>query len=128
MKKRRTHVVPLSTQVFAMLMELKAITGYSDTLFPSNAKSTDRHARFRQALKRKGYNGKQTLHGFRHIASTKSNNFTDADGNKFDERVIEFALSHKVAGVKGIYNKAEYLVDRTRLNQWYSDWLVSLTK
>ena len=126
MKKRRTHLVPLSDQVIAMLTELKAITGYDEMLFPSRSNGKDRHARFRQALKRKGYDGKQTLHGFRHIASTKFNNFTDDDGKKFDERVIEFALSHKVAGVKGVYNKAEYLDDRTKLNQWYSDWLDSL--
>ncbi|MGD4318339.1 hypothetical protein QT621_28065, partial [Xanthomonas citri pv. citri] len=112
--------------VIAMLTELKAITGYDEMLFPSRSNGKDRHARFRQALKRKGYDGKQTLHGFRHIASTKFNNFTDDDGKKFDERVIEFALSHKVAGVKGVYNKAEYLDDRTKLNQWYSDWLDSL--
>ena len=127
MKKRRPHIVPLSNQAVAMLTELKAITGNDEMLFPTRSiNPTDRHARFRQALKRKGYDGKQTLHGFRHIASTKFNNFTDNDGKKFDERVIEFALSHKVQGVKGVYNKAEYLDDRKKLNQWYSDWLDSL--
>ncbi len=127
MKKRRTHVIPLSNQVVEMLTELKAITGYSEQLFPSRVSNPkDRLARFRQALKRKGYDGKQTLHGFRHIGATKLNNFTDDNGNKFDERVIEFALSHKVQGVKGVYNKAEYLEDRKKLNQWFSDWLDSL--
>ena len=127
MKKRRPHIVPLSNQAVAMLTELKAITGNDEMLFPTRSiNPTDRHARFRQALKRKGYDGKQTLHGFRHIASTKFNNFTHDDGKKFDERVIEFALSHKVQGVKGVYNKAEYLDDRKKLNQWYSDWLDSL--
>ena len=127
MKKRRPHTVPLSEQVIAMLTELKAITGNDEMLFPTRSMNpTDRHARFRQALKRKGYDGKQTLHGFRHIASTKLNNYTDDSGKKFDERVIEFALSHLVRGVKGVYNKAEYLDDRAKLNQWYSDWLDSL--
>ncbi len=127
MKKRRTHVIPLSNQVMQMLTELKAMTGYSEQLFPSRVPNPrDKNARFRQALKRKGYDGKQTLHGFRHIGTTKLNNFTDDNGNKFDERVIEFALAHKVQGVKGVYNKAEYLEDRKKLNQWYSDWLDSL--
>ena len=127
MKKRRPHIVPLSNQTIAMLTELKAITGNDEMLFPTRSMNpTDRHARFRQALKRKGYDGKQTLHGFRHIASTKLNNYTDDSGKKFDERVIEFALSHLVRGVKGVYNKAEYLDDRAKLNQWYSDWLDSL--
>lgn len=73
-----------------------------------------------------GYDGKQTLHGFRHIASTKLNNYTDENGNKFDERVIEFALAHSVKGVKGVYNKADYLDDRKKLMQWYSDFLDKL--
>ena len=119
--------MPLSNQAVAMLTELKAITGNDEMLFPTRSMNpTDRHARFRQALKRKGYDGKQTLHGFRHIASTKLNNYTDENGQKFDDRVIEFSLAHKVGGTKGVYNKAEYLDDRAKLNQWYSDWLDSL--
>lgn len=127
MKKGKTHLVPLSNQVMALLMELHALTGKSDVLFPHRAKkAANAHQRFRKALNQKGYKNKQTPHGFRHIASTKLNNHTDK-GAKFDERVIEFALAHKVKGVKGVYNKAEYLEDRQVLNQWYSDFLDSLT-
>lgn len=125
MKKRRTHLVPLSSQVIALLTELKILTGESGVLFPHKAKnSKNAHARFRKALKQLGYAGKQDLHGFRHIASTKLNEYSD-NGIKFDERVIEFALAHKVQGVKGVYNKAEYLQDRKALNEWYSNFLES---
>lgn len=125
MKKRRTHLVPLSSQVIALLTELKILTGESGVLFPHKAKnSKNAHARFRKALKQLGYAGKQDLHGFRHIASTKLNEYSD-NGIKFDERVIEFALAHKVQGVKGTYNKAEYLQDRKALNERYSNFLES---
>ncbi|AKG14817.2 tyrosine-type recombinase/integrase [Moraxella bovoculi] len=123
MKKRRPHLVPLSDQVIELLTELEQYTGHDENLFPSKAQtSKNRNARFNQALKRKGYNGEQTLHGFRHIASTKLNDHTE-EGEKFDKRVIEFALAHKEAGVAGVYNKADYFNDRKQLNQWYSDFL-----
>ncbi len=126
MKKRRPHLVPLSDQVMALLLELHKITGDGDKIFTSNAKNEkSAMSKFYMTLRRIG-DAEQTLHGFRHIASTKLNNFTDDDGNKFDERVIEFALAHKVGGVRGVYNKAQYLHDRQKLNQWYSDWLESL--
>lgn len=129
MKKRRTHVVPLSKQALALLQQLHSLTGFDTYLFPSRAKDRkNAHQRFRMALKRLGYHDKQALHGFRHIASTKLNNYTDENGMKFDGRVIEFALAHKVQGVTGVYNKAEYLHDRKIINQWYSDFLDSLVQ
>ncbi len=127
MKKRRPHVVPLSKQAIALLRQLQGLTGFDTHLFPSRAKNRkNAHQRFRMALNRLGYHGEQTLHGFRHVASTKLNNYTDDNGMKFDGRVIEFALAHKVQGVAGVYNKAEYLHDRKIINQWYSDFLDSL--
>lgn len=127
MKKRRPHIVPLSDQVARLLQELHEKTGQGETLFTTTAKTPkSARAKFYVILRRLGFNGKQTLHGFRHIASTKLNNYTGEDGFKFDERVIEFALAHKVGGVKGVYNKAQYFKDRQKLNQWYSDWLESL--
>lgn len=128
MKKRRPHSVPLSNQVIVLLLDLHEKTGNGAPLFTTAAKTPKTaRMRFYMILRRLGYGGEQTLHGFRHIASTKLNNYSDENGNKFDERVIEFALAHKVGGVKGVYNKAQYLQDRQKLNQWYSDWLENLT-
>lgn len=124
MKKRKAHTVPLSRQVLALLTELHAITGDDERLFPYATNRKNGRAKFSQILKRLGFG--QSLHGFRHVASTLLNNYTDERGNKFDERVIEFALAHKVVGVKGVYNRAEYLNDRRKLNQFYSDYLDSL--
>lgn len=128
MKNRNAFVVPLSKQALEMLKQLYSLTGYTPYLFPSRNDDTkpSTNDRFRQALKRMNYNDKQTLHGFRHLFSTIANNHTDKNGNKFDERVIEFSIAHKVQGVKGVYNKAEYLHDRRILMQWYSDYLDNL--
>lgn len=64
-----------------------------------------------------GYEGRQTPHGFRHIASTLLNN------RGFDERHIEAALAHVKDGVAGVYNKAQYLDDRASMMQWYANHL-----
>ncbi|MDH1005798.1 tyrosine-type recombinase/integrase [Acinetobacter junii] len=119
MKKRREHVVPLSKQAIAILQELKSYETNSEFVFPSRSdKSKPKSdAVFIMALRRLGYEGRQTPHGFRHIASTLLNN------KGFDERHIEAALAHVKDGVAGVYNKAQYLEDRANMMQWYANYL-----
>ncbi|ENV46325.1 hypothetical protein P255_00464 [Acinetobacter brisouii CIP 110357] len=122
MKKRREHIIPLPTQAVNLLNELKSIRGESEYLFPSrsNPNKPKSDTVFIMALRRLGYEGRQTPHGFRHIASTLLNN------KGFDERHIEAALAHVKDGVAGVYNKAQYLNDRKHLMQWYADHLEQL--
>ncbi|MCG2573205.1 tyrosine-type recombinase/integrase [Acinetobacter sp. ME22] len=122
MKKRREHIIPLPTQAVHLLNELKSIRGESEYLFPSrsNPNKPKSDTVFIMALRRLGYEGRQTPHGFRHIASTLLNN------KGFDERHIETALAHVKDGVAGVYNKAQYLNDRKHLMQWYADHLEQL--
>ena len=119
MKKRREHVVPLSTQAVAILKELKSFETNSEFLFPSRSDNSKPKSDtvFIMALRRMGYEGRQTPHGFRHIASTLLNN------RGFDERHIEAALAHVKDGVAGVYNKAQYLQDRASMMQWYANHL-----
>lgn len=122
MKKRREHIIPLPRQAVALIKELKELSGHSDYLFPSrsNQHKPKSDTVFIMALRRLGYEGRQTPHGFRHIASTLLNN------KGFDERHIEAALAHVKDGVAGVYNKAQYLNDRKYMMQWYADHLVQL--
>ncbi|MFL9555763.1 tyrosine-type recombinase/integrase [Acinetobacter baumannii] len=122
MKKRREHIIPLSTQAVQLLHELKPLSGRSEYLFPSrsNSHKPKSDTVFIMALRRLGYEGRQTPHGFRHIASTLLNN------KGFDERHIEAALAHVKDGVAGVYNKAQYLNDRKYIMQWYADHLEQL--
>ena len=119
MKKRREHVVPLPTQAIAILNELKSYETDSEFLFPSRSDKSKPKSDtvFIMALRRMGYEGRQTPHGFRHIASTLLNN------RGFDERHIESALAHVKDGVAGVYNKAQYLQDRANMMQWYANHL-----
>lgn len=117
-------MVPLSRQTVEALKELHVLTGAYPLLFPGRSDRTKPRSNtvFLMALRRLGYEGRQTGHGFRHIASTALNE------HRFDADHIEAQLSHKAPGVRGIYNKAQYLAPRTTMMQWYADYLDGLEK
>ena len=126
MKMRREHVVPLSRQVLTLLKELHDYTGNGNLLFPSaralSAPITD--VAPLAALRRMGY-GKETmtLHGFRAMASTRLNELG------FRADVIEAQLAHKEPdSVRLAYNRAEYMEERRKLMQRWSDYLDELRK
>lgn len=127
-KTKNDVIRPIPTQAKAILDKLKIIHGHSEYLFP-NSRDKEKPATvefLEKALHRLGYKGRHSPHGFRHIASTRLNEHTEAGELKFDERVIEFSLSHTTGGIKGKYNKAKYLDDRRKLAQWYADELYRL--
>lgn len=124
MKKKRAHLVPLTEQSLALLEELKTLSGAYSLLFPGH---WDRNKPlsnmvFNMALRRMGYQGKQTGHGFRHIASTILRE------NNWPKEHVEAQLSHAEAGVAGVYNKALYLEQRRTMMQWYADHMDGLAK
>ncbi|AZE44685.1 Integrase [Pseudomonas chlororaphis subsp. aureofaciens] len=123
-KKGLEHLVPLSDQAVELLVELRRLTGSYPLLFPGRSDRTKPRSDtvFLMALRRLGYEGRQTGHGFRHIASTILNE------HGFEADHIEAQLSHKAPGVRGIYNKAQYLAQRTTMMQWYADYLDGLEK
>lgn len=122
-KKRREHLIPLPDQAVALLEQLHQYSGHADYLFLGRDRDKPlSDMAFTQALRRLGYENRQTPHGFRHIASTLLNN------RGFDERHIEIALAHVKGGVAGVYNKAQYLDDRRQMLQWYADHLDELTR
>ncbi|MNN99040.1 putative prophage CPS-53 integrase [compost metagenome] len=67
-----------------------------------------------------GYAGRQTGHGFRHIASTTLRE------HGFPKDHVEAQLSHAEEGVAGVYNKAKYIEQRRVMMQWYADHLDKL--
>ena len=121
MKRRREHLVSLPMQAVALLRELRNITGHG-LLFPGKGKSTKPRSNtvFLMALRRLGYEGRQTGHGFRHLASTILNE------NGFDSQHVEAQLSHVKEGVRGVYDKSTYLEQRKVMMQWYADHLDKL--
>ncbi|TBW33328.1 DUF4102 domain-containing protein [Azotobacter chroococcum] len=122
MKRRREHLVPLPSQAVELLRGLHNLTGTYPLLFPGRSDTTKPRSNtvFLMALRRLGYEGRQTGHGFRHIASTILNE------HGFDENHIEAQLSHVKEGVAGVYNKAQYLTQRREMMAWYADHLDTL--
>jgi len=69
---RRPYIVPLSNQVVEALREIEAVTGRYSLVFPgrNDAAELMSEASINQVLKRIGYHGKATGHGFWHTMST----------------------------------------------------------
>ena len=122
MKRRREHLVPLPSQAVDLLRDLHRLNGAYPLLFPGRSDHTKPRSdtAFLMALRRLGYEGRQTGHGFRHIASTILNE------HGFEENHIEAQLSHIKEGTAGVYNKAKYLEQRRTMMQWYADHLDKL--
>jgi integrase len=132
-KKRKTpreHVIPLSSQVVAMLRELKDITGHGKYLFPSprTPKKPISEVTLNAALRRMGSRpDEQTTHGLRTTASTLLNEARHEKRRKFDSDWIERQLHHVDENkVRGAYNAAEWIDDRREMMQWWSDYLDNL--
>lgn len=124
MKMRLAHLVPLPKQAKELLKELHKITGGYPLLFPgrNDTKKPRSNTVFLMALRRMGYQGRQTGHGFRHITSTLLNEM------QYNEDVIEMQLAHVKNDVRGIYNKAKYFKPRSKMMQWYANHLDKLAK
>jgi len=122
MKMGKTHVVPLSNQVMALLERLRSFTGQYDYLFVTcaNNRPMSENAML-YALYRMGYQGKITIHGLRGTGSTILNE------SGFRSEVIETALAHKEKNaIRGAYNHALYLEERRYMLQWYADYFDAL--
>lgn len=123
MKMRRPHLVPLSNHVKAMLLEVQGITGRGKYVFPgrNDAGKPMSEASINQVIKRVGYGGRVTGHGFRHTMST----ILHEQG--FNTAWIETQLAHADKNtIRGTYNHAQYLEGRREMMQWYADFLATL--
>lgn len=121
MKMKVEQEIPITDSVYSILQEQK---GLSDVfVFPSKRRHAPIYYESPLVLLHKlGYKRQQSLHGFRHIFSTA------AHENKFAYDIIEKQLAHKIQGVRGIYNKAEYFEERGKMMMWYDDYITSLRK
>ncbi len=124
MKMRRAHLVPLSKQAIAALCELQGITGGYTLAFPGRndpAKAMS-EAAINQLLKRSGYDGRATGHGFRHTMSTTLHE------QGYRSEWVETQLAHvDKNSIRGTYNHAQYLEGRREMLQWYADHLDELS-
>ncbi|EBV4399584.1 integrase, partial [Salmonella enterica subsp. enterica serovar Virchow] len=71
------------------------------------------------AIIRMGFGGELVAHGMRSIARTAAE-----ESGKFRTEVLESALAHtKNNEIIAAYNRAEYLLEREVLMQWWGDYV-----
>ncbi|KGM06951.1 Integrase [Methylophaga thiooxydans] len=122
--KTTQHIVPLSDQAISILKEIEPLTGRGKYIFPSirtNSRPMSENT-INAALRRMGYpKDVMTGHGFRSMASTLLNE------QGWNPDAIERQLSHcERNGVRAAYNYAEYLPERKKMMQAWSDYLDGL--
>jgi integrase len=130
MKMGREHLVPLSAQA-AQIARNMVSTATGNYLFPGTHpdKPLSENTMI-YALYRLGYHSRQTVHGFRGLASTWANEQLVEFGKpamwirKYHEDWVEMQLAHSEKNdVRGAYNAAEYLAPRRRMMQDWADFL-----
>ena len=114
----RNAASPLSRQTLSILAELKSISGSSRFVFPGrNPAVPMSNNTMLFALYRLGFKGRMSGHGFRSVASSILN-----ESGLWSADAIERQLAHcERNAVRGAYNRAEYLPERKRMMQWWSD-------
>jgi len=120
-KKDKPHRVYLSRQASAMLEELKTYAGKSAYVFPSTRGMEDRpisKSTLNQAVRALEIDVQHfVLHDFRRTASTHLHEMG------YSSDAIERALAHKIQGIKGVYNRAEYSEQRRAILQAWADFV-----
>lgn len=126
MKMKNDHIVPLSDQAIALIKELRTIHGSNHWVFPSRTKSMNHMSNntILMALKRMGYGGTMTGHGFRSLAMTS---LMERLGYPFE--IPDTQLAHGKGGsVRKAYDRAKYLEQRTEMMQNWADYIDEISK
>lgn len=117
MKNRMPHRVPLTDFMINELQALRSLHT-SELLFPHRLdfnKAMTSEA-ILNVIKRSGYAGKMTTHGFRSLFSTTLN-----ESNLFNPDAIERQLAHVPQNrIRSAYNRALYWDERVKMMEWYS--------
>ncbi|MEL6487710.1 MAG: site-specific integrase, partial [Pseudomonadota bacterium] len=130
MKMGREHLVPLSRQAAKIASELIALTE-SEFVFPGTKPNQPLSENTMiYALYRLGFHSRQTVHGFRGLASTWANEQMVQSGKpavwtrRYHADWVELQLAHTEENeVRGAYNAAEYLAPRRSMLQDWADFL-----
>ncbi|MDH2324208.1 tyrosine-type recombinase/integrase [Providencia huaxiensis] len=123
MKMRRPHIVPLSEQAVDLLKQIHPISGSYQYIFPSRTdyRKHISDMALNTMIRRMGYSGRATGHGFRHTMST----ILHEQG--YNTAWIETQLAHvDKNSIRGTYNHAQYIDGRREMLQWYADYMGAL--
>jgi integrase len=120
MKRGYSHLTPLPTQAVSMLKEVRALTGTFEYVFinRNDPRKPLSDGAVNGLLKRLGYRGRQTAHGFRHLVSTALNE------QGYERDWVERQLAHGDPDkIRDTYNKAIYLNPRREMMQSWANFL-----
>lgn len=134
--KGAPHMIPLPSQVVAVLKALKPLTGHSAWVFLSTAgtKKPITNDTLTNALRNMGFGNVQNAHGFRATARTMIPATLGAIGQP---QYVEAQLAHTI-GMQTItgemvrdpngkaYNRAAFVAERVTMLQGWADYLDSL--
>lgn len=130
---KNKHLVPLSRQALAILEELRPLSGGKKYIFqgmPHHKDNPMSRSTVNMALRRMGFKGQMTAHGFRGMASSLLNSMYVDGRKRWDSSLIEQQLSHKEKDViKAAYDRADcpvYVEVRREMLQVWADYLDEL--
>lgn len=121
MKMGKEHLVPLSDQAIEILKEQKEIADKWPHLFPSpnKPKQSISNNTILVALKRMGYQGRMTGHGFRALAMS-----TIKQELNYRHEVVDRQLAHvPKSKIDRAYDRARFLDERTKMMQDWADYI-----
>ncbi len=121
MKMDKDHLVPLSNQAIDILIELRELHNHPLYVFPSRTNRNNHMSNntILMALRRMGYGGKMTGHGFRSLAMSAI-----MEKLGYRHEVPDAQLAHAKRGdVARAYDRAKFLDERTRMMQDWADFI-----
>ncbi|MEO6687066.1 MAG: site-specific integrase [Dyadobacter sp.] len=123
MKMRKPHIVPLSKQVIELLNEQKKETGHLNTpyIFPGQIdhKIPMSNNTILFGLRRMGYKGRMTGHGFRAMAMS-----TIKEKLGYRHEVVDRQLAHApLSKIDRAYDRAKFLDDRIKMMQEWANYI-----
>nr|WP_312825099.1 integrase arm-type DNA-binding domain-containing protein [Acinetobacter oleivorans] len=125
-KMKVEHLIPLSEQSIEILKQIYQYSGSCDFVFPSpnNKRNFISENTPNDALRRMGYSKEEiSFHGFRALARSAL-----GEMSIFSRDALEKQMSHQERNeTVGAYTHiAEYLEERERIMQVWSDWLSAI--
>ena len=126
MKMNKDHFVPLSDQAIQLLNQLRNLHKHPKFVFPSRNSQHNHMSNntILMALKRMGYKGEMTGHGFRSLALS-----TIMERLGYRLEVPDIQLAHAKKGdVARAYQRADFLPDRIQMMQDWANYLDDVAK
>ena len=124
MKMDKEHIVPLSDQAIKILEDQQELSSHRELVFPSNVKpqKSISNNTILGAIKRLGYQGRMTGHGFRALAMSGIKQELG-----YRHEVVDRQLAHTPKNkIDKAYDRAQFLDERTKMMQEWADYIDSL--